>query len=489
MKNKKMMMLLAITLMTIGFASVSTVLYLNGQTFVASNTGDFDVYYSKAVENGVENNSLIKDKTHIEFTTELTGIDDKYVLDYDVTNASKQYDANLVMNCVGGNEYLRVSNRFDTTEILPARTTRSGRLTLTVIKVPLTEMSVSITCEISGRAVERDAAGGDAIEKEQVDGYLASAIPISLSQEEFNDLHNQFDIEKFGSLEKANEYFDKVCPAGGDSDSCDEAMDEYNKKFEEWVGPKKAYLWSGLGDFQTVPEKFSIEEKPTIQFLENLPGSITVTNLNIESITFTTTNEVPNNAIKSWDGSAQQNGSIMVWILDDENNDGGYELYIGQNGGVKANPNSSSLFYNFYYMKEIKGLENLDTSNVTNMNNMFYYCEYLTNLDLSSFKTSNVTDMSGMFNKCINLRNLILTSFDTSNVTDMNDMFYECNDLITTITMRGTNCTKYYAFTYSASSEGAQITINYTEDASDLVDQMIATVSSKSNVIKGSVVA
>ncbi len=427
MKNKKMIMILAITLMAIGFASVSTVLYLNGQTFVASNTGDFDVYYSKAVENGTENATIIKDKTHIVFTTELTGIDDKYVLDYEVTNGSKQYDANLVMNCTGGNEYLRVENKFNTTEILPARTTRSGRLTLTVIKVPLTEMSVTISCEISGNAVERDAAGGDAIEIEK--DYLALTYEASNSE-----LRKQFAIEKFGSMEKFDEWQHEVCKEGYDSETCQNAHNEFDKEFEEWKKTKVngPYLWNNIQRTMTPPPPVSATNdiKPFIQFLENetLPSIVSIKYEDVEKIQLTDTNKVPENAILSWDASNNQNGSIMAWVLDEDTN-GLYEIHIGQNGGVKLNPNSSFLFASFVALKEIKGIESLDTSDVTNMSSMFSVCSSLTSISISNWNTNNVTDMNSMFLGCRSLTSISISNWNTNNVTNMNSMFYGCSNL------------------------------------------------------------
>ena len=74
-------------------------------------------------------------------------------------------------------------------------------------------------------------------------------------------------------------------------------------------------------------------------------------------------------------------------------------------------------------------LSSFDTSNVTAMGAMFYGCESLINLDLSSFDTSNVTDMGYMFASCESLTNLDLSSFDTSNVTEMSRMFNGCNCL------------------------------------------------------------
>ena len=70
-----------------------------------------------------------------------------------------------------------------------------------------------------------------------------------------------------------------------------------------------------------------------------------------------------------------------------------------------------------------------DTKNVTNMREMFYGCQNLINLDLSSFDTKNVTDMSKMFIFCCNLENINLSSFDTKNLISMRGMFEHCKNL------------------------------------------------------------
>ena len=67
------------------------------------------------------------------------------------------------------------------------------------------------------------------------------------------------------------------------------------------------------------------------------------------------------------------------------------------------------------------------------MSSMFYICNNLTTLDLSSFDTSAVTSMGGMFDNCDRLTTLDLSSFDTSAVTNMDFMFYNCNNLTTII--------------------------------------------------------
>jgi len=149
----------------------------------------------------------------------------------------------------------------------------------------------------------------------------------------------------------------------------------------------------------------------------------------IEKIEFVTTNQIPVDTIGSWDVSEQQNGDIMAWYYDSDSN-GKYEVYIGQEEGVIANPNSSYLFQNLFYLSSIN-LSNLDTSNVTNMFRMFNYTgtsSTLFTLNLGdNFNTSNVTNMSYMFNQtgnnCPGFTLNLGDNFDTSNVTTMSGIF------------------------------------------------------------------
>ena len=173
----------------------------------------------------------------------------------------------------------------------------------------------------------------------------------------------------------------------------------------------------------------------------------------ITSIEFSNNKNIPSEAVQSWDVSERQDGSVMAWIVNDTENAGYYKLYIGGDGGVVANPNSSTLFANFKQTKTIdlsnldtsyvtdmnymfdgmSHLENItfgekfDTSNVTNMNQMFATWDgvsQLKTINLSSFKTSKVTNMSGMFAGLTELTELDLSNFDTSSVTNMGQMFY-----------------------------------------------------------------
>ena len=86
----------------------------------------------------------------------------------------------------------------------------------------------------------------------------------------------------------------------------------------------------------------------------------------------------------------------------------------------------------FHYcvaLKQIEGLEYLNTSEVKDMSYMFSACKALTSLDLKNFNTQNVTNMKGMFAKCGALTSLDLKNFNTQNVTDMSNMFFSCGRL------------------------------------------------------------
>ena len=131
-------------------------------------------------------------------------------------------------------------------------------------------------------------------------------------------------------------------------------------------------------------------------------------------------------------------------------------------------------------------ISSFNTSNVAGMNSMFSGCTSLTTLDISSFNTSKVTDMLLMFRGCSSLTNLDLSNFNTSNVIKMGMMFSDCSKLTTTINIMNANVTNYSSmFSNAATASGAKITVNYKADASTLVDSMIATKSSNSNVVKG----
>ena len=181
----------------------------------------------------------------------------------------------------------------------------------------------------------------------------------------------------------------------------------------------------------------AIYKENVIQNETTQPSSSTSTFLNtevlrnqIESITIEKTNVVPNDAKYSKDISSKQDGSVMLWYTDKDNNSL-YEISIGsENGSVEANTNGSGMFA---YLDNVSTLDlsGLDTSNMTSMSMMFYKSTSLKSIDVSGFDTSKVVNMNGMFWGCNNLKNIDVSNFKTSKVTDMNNMFADCSSLTT----------------------------------------------------------
>ena len=68
----------------------------------------------------------------------------------------------------------------------------------------------------------------------------------------------------------------------------------------------------------------------------------------ITSVDILTNKNVPTDAVESWDVSEAKDGSVMAWVVNDSSNSGKYKLYIGGDGGVAANEDSSELFAPVY---------------------------------------------------------------------------------------------------------------------------------------------
>ena len=134
MKNKKGLIFVLIILMSVGFATVTTTLIINGTTIVAENEEDYQVYFSGAIvdKEDYTNEIISKDKKTITFETkELMKENDTSELKYDVTNGSTQYDASVSIKISTENDDLiEVTNTYDDSKNLSARETRTGVLTV-----------------------------------------------------------------------------------------------------------------------------------------------------------------------------------------------------------------------------------------------------------------------------------------------------------------------------------------------------------------------
>ena len=91
----------------------------------------------------------------------------------------------------------------------------------------------------------------------------------------------------------------------------------------------------------------------------------------------------------------------------------------------------SYMFYKCECLRNIKHINNFDTSNATNLSYMFNGCLTLLECDLSKWNTKEVNYMNYMFADCESLKELIgLDKWDTNRVTYMNNMFENCSNLV-----------------------------------------------------------
>ena len=205
---------------------------------------------------------------------------------------------------------------------------------------------------------------------------------------------------------------------------------------------------------QNVPTENLTVYKTRMKKVEKVPTETTnffdgpIARNKIKKITFYDTLNVEGYS-NNFDISEDSSGKVLAWYKTDST--GYYELAIGQDGGVIANPNMSYYFQQltaleeinlekldtfgvitidhlFYNCKSLKMVDvtNIDTGNATNMSHMFYNCSSLTSINLSNFITTKATNMSNMFYNCNSLTELNINNFDTSNVSNMSRMFYGC---------------------------------------------------------------
>ena len=165
--KKKSMLIVAILLMSIGFAAISTTLILNGNAKVSENNEDFSVIFTAASIDGNDVYSTAVDETKktITFTTsELKTLNQTSILTYEVTNNSSNYDANVTVTCVPKTgttaKYTSIKNKLDNdATVVKAKSSVNGTLTVTLDKTSTEEVSEEYTCKLEFSAVERDTLG------------------------------------------------------------------------------------------------------------------------------------------------------------------------------------------------------------------------------------------------------------------------------------------------------------------------------------------
>ena len=167
--KKKSMLIIAILLMSIGFAAISTTLIINGNANVSENNEDFSVIFTAASIDGKDVYSTAVDDTKkiITFTTsELKTLNQTSILTYEVTNNSSNYDANVTVTCIPKTgttaKYTSIKNKLENdATVVKAKETLNGTLTVTLNKTATDSVTEEYTCKLEFNAVERDTLGSN----------------------------------------------------------------------------------------------------------------------------------------------------------------------------------------------------------------------------------------------------------------------------------------------------------------------------------------
>ncbi len=199
MKRKYISIL--ILLLTMGFASISTVLFIVGRTSVKRNFEDFDVYFSKAYLNGVTHDEYISSNgKNIDFgINELKTVGEEVVLEYEITNASSQYDADVSLlfdNLNNLNEYLEVTKEDNYDGFITSHGKGTGRITIKLIKPVTEESDVDMNLNLGINAEEKeleDMEEGYTPENPKPNSFSASMI---VADEEENPLKDKQIVYK-----------------------------------------------------------------------------------------------------------------------------------------------------------------------------------------------------------------------------------------------------------------------------------------------------
>ncbi len=165
--KRRNLLIIAILIMCIGFAAISTTLVINGNTKIGENKDDFSVIFTAASLDGTDVYANVIDDTKKIITFEINDLktlNQTSVLTYEITNNSVNYDAEVQVNCKvkdnGLAKYTSIKNELEAnTKVVKAKETLNGTLIVTLNKTATEEVREEYVCELTFNAVERNELG------------------------------------------------------------------------------------------------------------------------------------------------------------------------------------------------------------------------------------------------------------------------------------------------------------------------------------------
>ena len=269
MKKRNIMILMI--LLVIGFAAVTSTLLIRGNLNIGYNENfSSSIVYTRAeLPNGeVEIN---QNEKNIDFITEkLENVNQTTILEFDVTNKSRNYDANVTINCglkedfKSFSEYLDIDMSLESPFELVSSETKTGYLTIKLKKAYNEEMEtrIEMSCELVAEPLERETLGDEykSIYKEKIlngaDPVLKEKlIPVEISN---NGEVRYADISKEWYKYENKEWANAVILNEGVSYQEGDIISESDiESYFVWI-PRYKYQIFDEGNYTTY-----IESKPT----------------------------------------------------------------------------------------------------------------------------------------------------------------------------------------------------------------------------------
>lgn len=159
--------ILVILVMVVGYAALSTSLEFYAKFPISYNEDDFQVYFSfvSFLEN-TESSVEIKNSNHIIFHPILNEDDKKLTVNYEITNASSQYDSEVSVECTSTNQDGIIIDNMLIDNLVEARDITEGK-----VEVSLSELISSVdeddtvTCSLNATPIPRDTINNSSISR------------------------------------------------------------------------------------------------------------------------------------------------------------------------------------------------------------------------------------------------------------------------------------------------------------------------------------
>ena len=436
--KKRNIVLTLVVLLAIGFASVSTTLVINGLLAIGENSDDFKIIFSSATIDGIRKDEVISEsKTEISYETKvLSLIDEESTLEYEATNTSRNYDADVQIVCnivdeseniiEGENEYVDMTYTPESMSLL-AGETKQGSITAKLKKAVTEPMDINIKCTLTGTPKERDELGEEPSDPNKLGGTL---MVVSENDGWTDDAKTKIWNSNFRENIKKIVFENTLTDHSTSSWLTFDISENQDKSVMAYLVPNEvdstkytAYINSDGKIVANPNSSLLFGNFYSLSEIENLKYLDTSKVTNMDSM-FNVCRSLVSLDLSSFDTSKVTNMSGMFGVSNSLET-------LNLSSFDTSNVTDMSYMFNGCNALKNVGFSNFNTSNVVEIRSMFYGCNSLTTLDLSSFNTERVTSMETMFTGCNSLTELIISNFNTSNVTNMEGLFNRCSSLTT----------------------------------------------------------